>query len=466
MRPFHSPKIRIPLNLILIFTLIFSACKSSFPTSESGDILTPPPTISRVNTNIKIPKNTFEKVINSQVPIQIYQGKDMDFGNGLEGDLLVKRTGAISVTPVDSQLVRLTIPLDIQGEVGLKASGLGSFLKGKLPINESIRPTILLDPKVNSDWSVGVAKLEILDLGGDVNLDLMGMQVDLNKLLLSQMQKFAESRLLQRDDLISLKPFVDLAWEQVGRPVELEWRGVAKAFSIQPTRAGWRDFFDEEENYNIWLGMDGKINSHPANAAPSRAFPLPSLSTNKDSTNTFEIVIPLALSYSQMDDLLEENLGNRIYQVDKKTKFQPSNFRSQAFGSFIGVTMDFIATKNNGKEISGEIFLVGKPIYKENLQSLVFEEINFRLDSDSFQAQTGAGLKRKKIIRQMEKRAQFPIGEVMAESIYGLENQLKLNTPIGTFQVENLKITPNFYPQENEFLIHFVGNGEVNTEIK
>ncbi len=466
MHLFHPFKKYRPLFLALIFGLFLSACKSSIPAIEPGDILAPPPAVSQVNANIKIPKATFEKVVNSQVPVNIYGGKDMDFGNGLEGDILIKRTGLISITPVDSQLVQLTIPLNIEGEVGLKRSGIGSFIKGRLPIQESIQPTVLLDPRINSDWSVGVSAFEILDLGGDVSLDILGMQMDLNKLLLDQMQRFAEANLLESESLLSLKPYVDLAWEQVGKPVGLEWRGVAKAVSIQPTQARWYDFFDEGENFNIWLGMEGKINSHPANAAPSRAFPLPQLSKNQDSSDQFDIIIPLSLSYEQMDQLLEENLGNRIYQVDKKTSFQPSNFRSEAFGSLIGINMDFVATRTNGKEISGELFLIGKPNYREDIESLVFEEINFDLDSDSFKAETGAWLKRKKIIRQMQKRAQFPIGDVMTESIAGFEDRLQLNTPIGSFKVEDLKITPTFYPQENEFIIHFLGNGVVNTEIK
>ncbi|WP_336510921.1 DUF4403 family protein, partial [Aliamphritea spongicola] len=88
------------------------------------------------------------------------------------------------------------------------------------------------------------------------------------------------------------------------------------------------EFFDQNENLNLWLGLEGKVNTHPANAAPSRAFPLPKITENASSDNILEITLPWVLSYQKLDELLGNNLNNVPIRVDKKTILTPNNIQS------------------------------------------------------------------------------------------------------------------------------------------
>ncbi|MHA7129634.1 DUF4403 family protein [Algoriphagus namhaensis] len=440
----------------------FFACKSALPISSPGELPSPPEPRSSVNVPLQIPAGTLTSLMNSQIPIMLYQIENSSLGNGLEGTLNLRRTGPLTWSAVDSQMIQLTVPLQITGEVGLERTGLGNLIKGKIPIDERFQPTFAIDPVILPNWSVGVESFELIDLGGELGLNLMGMELDLSGVLRKQIQKWAAENLVAKPSVANLKPLVDLAWAQAGKPIVVQWQGMSKAFSIQPTQAKLFDYFDSQGNFNLWLGLDGKINTHPADAAPSRAFPLPNLQSNSDSTNRLEIILPVGVSYEQLDRLLQENLGNRIYRVDKKTTFIPSNFKSQAYGDRIGVEMDFSAEKSNGKQLEGKIFLVGKPAFDQKSESLLFEDINFRLESDSFQARTGAGLKRNKIIRQLEKRAQFPLDEIIEEGLAAIQGRLALQTPLAKFQIQDLKISPSgFYPQSSSFLIYLKASGRV-----
>ncbi len=463
---FRRRFIKFLIPIVLIGLVSFS-CKSINPSVNPGPSTPPPNASAGVNVPLKIPKATLSNLLDSQIPTVLLQEKGLNMGSGIIGDLLLKRNGKISWTALDSQRIQLTVPINVVGEVGLKPKGLGSLFQSKLPLNEDFSPVFVIDPVINSNWGIGAESFELLELGGNLAVDVLGMKVDLSGLLTKELKNWGNENLTGGKELASLKTLVDLAWAQVGKPFSIEWIGGNNAFSIQPQQVKIKEFFDADQNYNLWLGMDGKVNSHPANATPTRAFPLPSLSSNENATNEFEILIPMSVSYSTLDLLFQQNLDGKAFQVDKKTKMIPSNIRTQAFGDLLAINMDFMAEQTNGKTLSGTLFVVGKPDYNASSQSLVFEDINFKMESGSFGAQTGVGLKKRKIIKNIERRAIFHIGDLMAESMGSIQNRLGLSTPIANLKIENLEIMPaGFYTMKNELLIQFKAVGNVGVEWK
>jgi hypothetical protein len=446
--------------------LLFS-CKSLDPASNPGPATPTPPAISAANVPLQIPQQTVSKLLNSQIPAVLLQEKGLDMGSGIIGDLQLKRNGQITWVALDSQRIQLTVPITVLGEVGLKPKGLGSLLKTKLPLNENFSPVFVIDPIINPNWSIGAENFELLDLGGNLAIDILGMQVDLSGLLSKEIRKWGTENLTGGKEIASLKTLIELAWAQVGKPFSVDWIGGSTAFSIQPQEVKLKEFFDTEQNYNLWLGLDGKINTHPADAAPSRAFPLPGLSENQNSANEFEMLMPLTVAYSTLDELLEKNLDGQAIRVDKKTTMIPSNIKTQAFGDLLAVSMDFVAEQTTGKTLSGTLFVVGQPQYNKEAQSLVFEDINFKMESGSFSAQTGVGLKKGKIIRSIEKKAVFPIGDLLTKSLGSINDRLGLSTPFAALQLVNLKVEPaGFYPMAKELVIHMRATGQVDVQWK
>jgi hypothetical protein len=455
---------------ILFFAVLaigFSGCKSLSPTSNPGPSPMPPPAISSVNVPLQIPKATLDKIFNSQIPNMLFEEKGLDMGSGINGDLKLTRNGTITWKAMDDQLIQLTVPVLVEGQVGLKKGGLGSLFKSKIPINAQFSPVFMVDPEINSNWDLGIRAFELVDLGGSLTLDVLGMQIDLSSLVGKEIRKWSEQNLIGKESIASLKTLVDLTWAQVGKPFQVELEGVQTAFSIQPQEVRFREFFDANQNFNVWLGLEGKVNSHPASAAPSRASPLPRLSPNENDKNELEILMPITVGYDQLNQLLAENLANKVFQVDKKTTMIPSNIKTQAFGELIAVSMDFLAEQSNGKSLEGTIFAVGKPAYDAVKRQLVFEDINFKLESGNLGAQTSIGLKKRKIIKNIERRAIFPIGELIDESMGSIQNRLGLSTPIADLKIQNLKIIPaGFYPLRNELLIQLKATGKVGVDWK
>lgn len=457
--------IYLPISVGLI-GLIFS-CKSINPSANPQPSLPPPPATAGVNVPLKIPKETLSKLLNSQIPTMLLQEEGLDMGSGITGDLQLKRNGSILWTALDSQRIQLTVPVNVVGEVGLKPKGLGSLFQSKLPLDENFSPVFIIDPVINPDWSIGAESFELVELGGNLAIELLGMQLDLSGLLSKEIRKWGEENLSGGRQLASLKTLVDLAWAQVGKPFSIDWIGGSTAFSIQPQEVRLREFFDAGQNYNLWLGMNGKVNSHPAGAAPSRAFPLPGLSENENPENKFDLLIPLPVSYATLDELLKENLEGKAFRVDKKTTMIPSHIRTRDFGDLLAIDMDFTAVQTSGKTLSGTLFVVGKPKYDVSSQSLVVEDVNFKMESGSLGAQTGVGLKKRKIIRRIESRAVFPIGEVLTESLGSITDRLRLSTPIADLKIDHLSIEPSgFYPMAKELVIYMKATGDVDVRWK
>jgi hypothetical protein len=454
------------VQLTLVALVFFSACKSLDPTLTPK--LNPVPTaFSMVNVPVEIPMETLGNLLNQRIPSVLFEEKAMDLGNGIVGDLNFSRNGLTKIESVGRDKFRIELPIRIRGEVGLKPGGLRNLFQSKIPLDQAFAPIFLINPEINENWSLGISEFELVDLGGKVSFNVLGMELDLSQMITREIKDYAAKNLTSNPDLIKLKPVVDQLWSEVGKPVFVEFQGKGMAFSIQPDALKISESLSPDGNYHINLGMTGKVNSHPAAAAPSRPFPLPKLTPNDNTDNSLDIRIPLSLSYVEIDELLRENFANQTIRVNKTNTFIPSNFKSRSYGEKIGISMDFHAEQTNGKYIDGELFLVGLPAYDSQDQVLIFDQVNFDLKSDSQKAKTAATLKKGKIIRQLNQKLRFPLAAVMAESLGGINERLALETPIADLKVLGLEIYPaGFYPTLTGLEIQLKATGKVDVSWK
>ncbi|TFV95629.1 DUF4403 family protein [Algoriphagus kandeliae] len=445
---------------------LFFSCKSLDITSPGPSPVVPPAN-SQVNLATQMPAKTMDRLINSQVPQTLVQEENMQFGNGIEGDLEIRRNGKIQWASLDDERLKLTVPLQIEGEFGLQQGGLGNLFRRRVPINRELAPSFLINPEVKENWSLYLEDFELLDLGGELKLEVLGMGVDLSGTLEKQINQWAAQNLGPNHELAPLKPWVNLLWEQVGKPFSVSWEGQELGFSIQPQEVNFEEFFSEENQLALRLGLNGTIQTHPSDALPSRAFPLPNLSPNPSDENLLQALLPLSIDYSTIDQELESFLGNKTVRVDRKTLMELSNFKTGAFGELLKIEMDFKAIRNNGEEIEGALFVVGKPEFDARLQELKVSDLNFKLISDNAKAKWAVALKKGKIIRRIEAEAVFPLEELLLSTSQSFSERLSLQTPLADLKVKNLSLSPEgFYPLKDQLQIHIQANGEIEVSWK
>jgi hypothetical protein len=371
----------------------------------------------------------------------------MDLGNGLIGDFAFSRNGKIQLRALDQQRLEVVFPLKIQGEIGLKPGGIRNLLQTKVPINQTLAPVFVINPQVQSNWYLGISEFELLDLGGKMALSVLGIELDLSPLVRQEIRRFAKQELTSKPNLLALKPMMESIWNQVGKPIVVDVEGKKTGLSIRPDSVKLREYLLPNKGLHLDLGFQGQVQVHPATAVPSRAFPLPKISPNTDASNRIDLELPLAFTYAELDALIQQSFGGQAIRMNKIYVFQAKQFRTQAYGDRLGITVAFTAVSNKGGELTGELFLAGQPVYDPLTQVLRVDNLDFVMKSGSAKAMLGAMIKKGKINKQLSQRMKMPLGETIGESLKGLQGRLSLQTSVANLSIQGLQIVPlGFYP--------------------
>jgi hypothetical protein len=445
-----EPIFRISIKRALIFWalagLLAVSCKSLDP-AASLPLPAVPKTNSSLNIPLEIPFSTLIAVANRETPALIFRQRGMDLGNGLVGDFDFSRNGKIQLRALDQQRLEVVFPLKIQGEVGLKPGGIRNLLQSKIPINQSLAPVFVINPEIQSNWYLGIKEFELLDLGGKMALSVLGIELDLSPLVRHEIREFAKQELTSKPNLLALKPLMESIWNQVGKPIVVEVEGKKIGLSIRPDSVKIREYLQPNKGLHLDLGFQGQVQIHPATAVPSRAFPLPKISANTDGSNRIELELPLAFTYAELDALIKKSFGGQAIRMNKSYVFNATQFRTQAYGDRLGITVAFTATSSKGEELTGELFLAGQPVYDPATQVLRVDNLDFVMKSGSAKAMLGTLIKRGKIHRQLSQRMKIPLGETIGESLKGLQGRLSLQTSVANLSIQGLQVVPlGFYP--------------------
>jgi hypothetical protein len=400
-----------------------------------------------LNVPLEIPFSTLTALANRETPSLIFRQRGMDLGNGLVGDFEFSRNGKIQLRALDQQRLEVVFPLKIQGEIGLKPGGIRNLLQTKVPINQALAPVFVINPQVQSNWYLGISEFELLDLGGKMALSVLGIELDLSPLVRQEIRRFAKQELTSKPNLLALKPMMESIWNQVGKPIVVDVEGKKTGLSIRPDSVKLREYLQPNKGLHLDLGFQGQVQIHPATALPSRAFPLPTISPNTDASNRIDLELPLTFTYAELDALILQSFGGQAIRMNKTYVFQAKQFRTQAYGDRLGITVAFTAVSNKGGELTGELFLAGQPVYDPLTQVLRVDNLDFVMKSGSAKAMLGTMIKKGKINKQLSQRMKMPLGETIGESLKGLQGRLSLQTSVANLAIQGLQIVPiGFYP--------------------
>jgi hypothetical protein len=432
--------------LVLGLALTLFACKTLDPTANLP-LLAVPTAVSRINVPVDIPLSTLSALANQRVPNLVFGQRGMELGNGVIGDVDFIRNGKIQLRALDEQRVEVVFPLKIQGELGLKPGGIRNLFQSKVPISKTLTPVFVINPELQPNWYLGVSEFELIDLGGKVALSALGMELDLSPIIRQEIRNFAKQQITSKPNLLPLKPLVESVWNQVGKPMVVEVEGKKTGLSIRPDSVKIREYLQPNKGWHFDLGVKGLVQVHPSTALPSRAFPLPKISPNTDASNRIDLQLPLEFTYKELDALIQKSFGGQSIPMNKTYRFNATKFSTQAYGERLGITVAFTAVSTKGGELTGELFLVGKPVYDPATRILQVVDLDFVMKSGSAKAMLGTMIKKGKIHRQLSQRMKMPLGETITESLQGLQERLSLQTTVANLSIQQLQIVPlGFYP--------------------
>jgi hypothetical protein len=177
--------------------------------------------------------------------------------------------------------------------------------------------------------------------------------------------------------------------------------------------------------------------------------------------------LPFELPYQQLDALIQKSFGGQAIRMNKNYLFRANSFKTKAYGDRLGITVSFTATSTKGEELRGELFLVGLPVYDAATQILAFENLDFVLKSSSAKATLGAMLKQGKINKQLGQRMKMPLGELVSESLKGVQERLTFQSAVATVTIQRVQVVPvGFFPTATGLAIPLTATGSTAIQWK
>lgn len=453
--------------ILLIFTV---SCKSINPNKPtySGEPVVLPRATSIINIPIEIPFSMIESNLNNALGQKLFADKGLDLGSGFFTDIDVNRTGFIKLAAIDSKKLSLQIPMNMAGNLKFEKRIFGQNLNTAIPFNESLMPEISFRPKIGQNWDFSLEDINIESYGRSMKYNLLGFEIDLDPMIRKQLQSVLNNQLSASNlTRMDFREMAQEAWDGFSKPIALEQDGVSAYIYTQPTKLKIREEVTSDRKLKLFLGIEGEVFSQIGSLPQTKKTPLPNITYNESSENKVDIMIPLAISYSDLDQYLNENLAGKRFRTDKKTELEVSNLESQSFGDRTLLKMDFLAIRKGRKQITGQMYLVGKPKYDEATESIRFEEIEFDINTKNILARSATWMKQGQVLTQIKKLAAYPIGEYLDEARREMRLQGQVRTEYADFSLLNSQLeVEGIYNTENDIRIYLRTTGKMNVKVR
>lgn len=457
------------LFLLLLGTGLTSCRKITPGQAPPRDEQSPlPKALSTVNLNMSIPLALFESQINAKLQENLFSEKGIELGNGLFSDITVLKTGNLKLAATDSGKLRVTLPVFLDGKVTLEKRIFGQLVSAGVPFKESLTPQVSFIPRIDENWGLQIDQLEVESWGRSLQYDLLGYSLDLEPIMKRQVKRMMESQLgtnlLQGLDL---KRLVEQTWEAYSEPLRLQSGPMEMYLETRPERIRVSEKFTPDQTLELAIGLEGEVLSFSNPVSGRDKAPLPQVEPYISGQSGADITLPLIVSYDWMNTYLNRELVGQEFKVDNRTVLIPHGFTTQPYGTRALVKMGFTAKRTRKKDLRGELYLVGKPVFVEETEEIRFEEIDFDLNTQHFLANSANWLKRGQILSAIQKRAVFPLGEYLAEARSELQELGSWQTQLADFSLINPDLeVAGIYVTPSDIRVYVRSKGDIAVRVK
>jgi len=451
--------------LFLLLLLAGAACRSLRVDSPPA-----PPEVpaagAAINLQLNIPLSSIANRVNRQLSQQLIDERGLELGDGLVADIHLEKTGNLSMAATDQGKLQLGMPVIADGTLRLEKRIFGQRVSTALPFQQTLSPEIDFLPVLNNDWSFDIQELEILSLGKPLSFDVLGLQFDFEPLVKRQVVTIMENQL--RDGALAALDFRRLAenlWDSFRKPRYIP-NGISGNYVYpDPQSLSIHQKFTANQDLQLGIGLSAEMLSQKDRPLATELAPLPALTLEEVNGNNLEITIPISLSFDEIARKLNESLGDSLIVLDSKTRMRPGTISVSHLGERLLVSMDFLGLREGKKDLAGQFYLAGKPVFDEQKQQLFFTDIEFKVETKNFLTNTVNWSKRRKIRKNLEERAIFPIQEYLKEAETVLAQFGEWQSPVARVLLEDPKIgIRGIYPTRTDLLIHVQATGQLETQ--
>jgi len=462
--------LRNSIIFCLVAMLSFS-CRRINPerTPLVGETKELPKATSTINISLSIPLSRLENQLNQRLNPLLFSGKGLELGNGLFSDMDITKTGILKLSSAENGNVRVSMPIFLDGNVLLQKKIFGQSVSAAIPFKEALTPQFSFQPRISENWGIQIDQLEIESWGKPLQYDLLGYQIDIEPMVKKHLTSLIKNQLASEgSNNFNLKSLAEKAWKAYGQPILISNDDWEMTLLTSPEILRISQRFTTDQQLELSIGLEGEVISHAGALQNHKAPPLPAVtSANPHTENSLDITLPLIVPYADLDKWLTKELVGSSFRLNSKTQLTPKSFASQAFGNRALVKMGFIAKRDNRKDVEGDLYLVGTPVYSEAENTILFENIDFDLNTENFLTNSARWLKKNQIISAIEKKAVVPIGSYMDQARQELSELGSWQTDFATFDVENPTLAvEGIYTTPTDIRLYLRSKGKVAATMK
>ena len=172
------------------------------------------------------------------------------------------------------------------------------------------------------------------------------------------------------------------------------------------------------------------------------------------------------LSYDSLSYILNQQLAGKEFEFKKflvKKRFVIDSCRIYGAGNEkLIIKLSFSGTN------SGVVYLLGKPVYKNDSRTIEVEDIDFDIKSKNFLLGSADWLFDKKITKEISKQAKFELGNYVDTAKLNINKQLNQEWMKGIRSYGNItdiKLT-GIYPMQQHLVIRSNCTGDLSVKVE
>lgn len=458
------------IKLLFIFSvLLHTSCKSIKPDRPpAATMIELPSSRSSVNIPIVIPLTYLEDNLNKDWSSKLFADKGLPLGGGLSADLDVTRTGKISLRGSENNTINVKVPMNIIGDLKIEKKVFGQNLSTNFPFNENLSPEISFIPEIGRNWDMNVKNLQINNWGRSLKYSLLGFEIDLDPLVRNQLQKVLDNQLSAANlSKLDFRHMAQETWDAFSDPYTVEQNGITAHFYSVPDKIMVKEEITLDQELILYLGLEGEMFSKLGSKPDIVKKDLPNISVNERKENQIDLVLPLTISYNDLDEYLNTTFSGQQIRTNNTTLIFPSNLKTKKYGDKTLLSMDFKAVREGKKDVEGKMYFAGKPVFDKNSESLIFEEPQFDVKTGDFFSDLGIRFRKGKIQRQIKKIAVLPIGELLENARREMAGQGYFETDFANFKVLNPSLdVEGIYGTEEDIRVFIRSQGKMDVQLK
>ena len=447
---------------IIFILLCFFACgtiknQPQRPMETYQPAIAAPPSVSTVNIPVRLNAAEIERLLNNKLNGVIYEDKN------LEDDGLM-------MTAIKSQNINIRLDgLQMTYKVPLKLwvfkkifGNRGIEAEGELAL--SFRTTI----NINPDWSV-VPVTELIgydwikNMAVKTGLGNIDVKYIANIIIDRSINMLTSSIDQQLRNQFQIKSNLEEAWRLMQQPISMSssygtwWvKLTPQTISMTPFRTTG-DII--ESTISVTSYAEIAAGEQQPNFYPNTN--LPAFQLGSAAVNDFAVNLVTDISIKEAESMAKSfALNQKFYPGGKEIAVR----NIELFGQNDKIVVN---TSFSGS-YTGSLYLIGRPIYNPQKNSIEMEDLDYDLQSKDFMLRSAKWLFDRTILKKMKEACVFPLDDnvkyfknMMNDMLrdYKFNNNVSLKGAVNNIKVERIQV------QEGNIKIYVSSNGYLNIDV-